>query len=138
MRGMTSTSGRVGVARRRGGAGGGVQGKAQSATIFGHPRGVVVLWSTEVWDRISFHGMQALLVLYLANQLLLPANIGKVVGFPEFRHAIEYLTGPLTIKALAAQIFGLYIGFVYFMPMVGAALGDALLGRRKAVTVARC
>ena len=110
------------------------QGKAQSATIFGHPRGVVVLWSTEVWDRISFHGMQALLVLYLANQLLLPANIGKVVGFPEFRHAIEYLTGPLTIKALAAQIFGLYIGFVYFMPMVGAALGDALLGRRKAVT----
>jgi POT family proton-dependent oligopeptide transporter len=102
-------------------------------TLFGHPRGLLVIWSTEVWDRISFHGMQALLTLYLADQLLLPANIGKVVGIHEFRAGLEFFTGPLSVKALATQIFGLYIGFVYFMPMVGAALGDALLGRRRAI-----
>jgi proton-dependent oligopeptide transporter, POT family len=104
-------------------------------TFFGHPRGLVVIWSTEIWDRISFHGMQALLTLYLANQLLLPANIGKVVGFHEFREGIEFFTGALSVKALATQTFGLYIGLVYFMPMVGAALGDALLGRRRAIVL---
>ena len=106
---------------------------ADTRTIFGHPRGLLVLWSTEVWDRISFHGMQALLTLYLANQLLLPANIGRIVGIHEFRAAIEFFTGPLTIEALATQIFGLYIGFVYFMPFFGGVIGDRLLGRRASV-----
>lgn len=95
----------------------------------------MVLAGTEVWDRVSFHGMQALLTLYLANHLLLPANAAHIVGFQTFRAVIEHATGPLSIKALAAQIFGLYIGCVYFMPMVGAALGDALLGRRTGVVI---
>lgn len=102
-------------------------------TLFGHPRGLAVLAGTEVWDRISFHGMQALLTLYLAKALLLPGHVEHVVGFEPFRTAIAFFTGPLTVKALAAQIFGLYIGLVYFMPMLGAALGDALLGRRPAI-----
>ncbi len=47
---------------------------------FGHPRGLFVLVGTEFWDRVSFHGMQALLVLYMVEQLLLPGHVENVVG----------------------------------------------------------
>jgi POT family proton-dependent oligopeptide transporter len=102
-------------------------------TIFGHPRGLLVLASTEVWDRISFQTMQAILTLYLAKQLLLPANVVKIVGFHEFQGAIEYFTGPLTTRALATQVFGIYIGLVYFAPMFGGMIGDRFLGRRASI-----
>ena len=97
--------------------------------LFGHPRGLIVLAGTEFWDRISFHGMQALLVLYMVEQLLLPGHIEHVVGFAAFRSGIESITGPLSIQALATQIFGLYVGLVYFTPVFGGLLGDRLLGR---------
>jgi POT family proton-dependent oligopeptide transporter len=100
---------------------------------FGHPTGLIPLAGTEFWERISFHGMLALLTLYLAEQLLLPGRIEKVVGFPVFRKVIEDVTGPLSVQALAAQIFGLYIGFIYFTPIFGGLIGDRLIGRRNAV-----
>ena len=71
--------------------------------VFGHPRGLLYIAGTELWDRISFHGMQALLVLYMVEQLLLPGHVEHVVGFAPFRHAIESVTGPLSIQALAFQ-----------------------------------
>jgi POT family proton-dependent oligopeptide transporter len=101
--------------------------------FFGHPPGLGVLVGTEFWDRISFHGMQALLVLYMAGQLLLPGHIEHVVGFTHFRHAIESVTGPLTTQALATQIFGIYVGLVNLTPVFGGLLGDRLIGRRNAV-----
>jgi POT family proton-dependent oligopeptide transporter len=101
--------------------------------VFGHPRGLVVLAGTEFWDRVSFHGMQALLVLYMVEHLLLPGRIEQVVGFAGFRALLESLTGPLTPRALATQIFGLYIGLVHLMPLLGGLLGDRLLGRRRTV-----
>ena len=103
--------------------------------LWGQPRGLWVLAGTELWDRISFHGMQALLVLYMADALLLPGHIEHVVGFAGFRAAIERLTGPLSVEALAAQTFGLYVGLVYFTPVIGGAIGDRLTGRRLAVTL---
>src|SRR5882757_5277829 len=84
---------------------------------FGHPAGLIPLAGTEFWERISFHGMLSLLTLYLAEQLLLPGHVEKIVGFPAFRRVIEGFTGPLSVQALAAQIFGLYIGFIYFTPI---------------------
>src|SRR5579863_6497970 len=84
----------------------------QPRELFGHPRGLVVLAGTEFWDRISFHGMQALLTLYMAEQLLLPGHIEHVAGFAAYRSAIESVTGPLSIRALATQTFGLYVGFI--------------------------
>jgi proton-dependent oligopeptide transporter, POT family len=78
--------------------------------IFGHPRGLATLAGTELWERISFHGMVALLTLYMADQLLLPGHIEKIVGFATYRRLLEGITGPLTIEALATQTFGLYIG----------------------------
>src|ERR1700744_3319192 len=65
---------------------------AASPEVFGHPRGLIVLAGTELWDRISFHGMQALLVLYVVGQLFLPGHIERIVGFTGFRAAIKAVT----------------------------------------------
>src|SRR3954470_22752458 len=102
---------------------------------FGQPRGLWVLAGAELWERISFHGMQALLVLYMAGVLFLPGHVEHVAGFAQFRGAVETVTGPLSVQALAAQTFGLYIGLVYFTPVLGGAIGDRLIGRRAAVTI---
>jgi proton-dependent oligopeptide transporter, POT family len=108
---------------------------SKQAELWGQPRGLWVLAGTELWDRISFHGMQALLVLYMADALLLPGHIEHVIGFAGFRAMVEGLTGPLSVEALAAQTFGLYVGLVYFTPVIGGAIGDRLTGRRIAVTL---
>jgi POT family proton-dependent oligopeptide transporter len=100
---------------------------------FGHPKGLWVLAGTELWDRISFHGMQAMLTLYMAGELLLPGRIERVAGFAGFRAAVEGVTGPLSAQALAVQTFGLYVGLVYFTPVIGGWIGDRLTGRRTAV-----
>lgn len=103
--------------------------------VFGHPRGLVVLAGTELWDRISFHGMQALLTLYMVEQLFRPGHIERIAGFAGFRAAVEHVTGPLSVQALATQIFGIYVGLVYFTPALGGALGDRVLGRTRTVTL---
>jgi POT family proton-dependent oligopeptide transporter len=103
--------------------------------LFGHPRALAYLAGTEFWDRISFHGMQALLTLYLVEQLLLPGHVEKVAGFAGFRRGIEAMTGPLSTQALASQIFGLYVGAATFSPILGGAIGDRWLGRVRAVTL---
>jgi POT family proton-dependent oligopeptide transporter len=108
---------------------------ADGRTLFGHPRGLVFIASTELWDRISFHGMQALLVLYMVGQLLLPGHIERIAGFAQLRSVIEGVTGPLSTQALASQIFGIYVGLVYFTPVFGGLLGDRLLGRIRAVSL---
>jgi POT family proton-dependent oligopeptide transporter len=100
---------------------------------FGHPRALPFLAGTEFWDRVSFHGMQALLTLYLAEQLLLPGHVEHVVGFARFRATIEAVTGPLSTQALASQVFGLYLGLALFAPLLGGALGDRVLGRSRGV-----
>ena len=102
---------------------------------FGHPRGLWVLAGTELWERISFHGMQAILTLYLVSTLLLPGHVDHVAAFGPFRRAIEALTGPLSLQGLATQTFGIYIALVYATPIVGGAIGDRLLSRRVTVTL---
>jgi len=108
---------------------------ANGRDLLGQPRGLFFIGATELWERISFHGMQALLVLYMVEQLLLPGHVEHIVGFPRFRAAIESVTGPLSSQALASQIFGLYVGFVYLVPVFGGVLGDRVLGRRRAVAL---
>ena len=93
-----------------------------------------MLAGTELWDRISFKGMQALLVLYMAGELLQPGRADRVAGFGPFRTAIEAVTGPLSVEAMAVQIFGIYIALVTLTPLIGGFLGDRLLGRRIAIT----
>jgi POT family proton-dependent oligopeptide transporter len=104
-------------------------------SFLGHPRGLAYLAFTEAWERFSYYGMTALLVLYMVNQLLLPGHIEQVAGFATFRTAIESITGPLSTQALASQIFGLYSGFVYFTPMLGGLVADRWIGQRNAVVI---
>ena len=93
--------------------------RAGDATFLGHPKGLFYLAFTEAWERFSFYGMTALVVLYMVNQLLLPGHVEHIGGFAGFRAALETLFGPLSTQALASQIFGLYSGFVYFTPLPG-------------------
>ncbi len=103
--------------------------------VLGHPRGLVYLAGTELWERLSFAGMQALLVLYMVSALLLPGHVERIVGFAGFRSFIEGLTGPLSTQALASQIFGLYVGLVYLLPVFGGLIGDRWLGRQRSVII---
>jgi POT family proton-dependent oligopeptide transporter len=106
---------------------------ADSAELFGHPRGLAYIVFTEAWERFSFYGMQALLVLYMSGYLLHPGVVEQVAGFAALRRTIEVVFGSLSTQALASQIFGLYIGLVYFMPIFGGLLGDRVIGRKRAV-----
>jgi POT family proton-dependent oligopeptide transporter len=102
--------------------------------FLGHPKGLAYLAFTEAWERFSYYGMSALVVLYMVNQLLLPGHVEYVAGFAAFRTTIEGIFGPLSTQALASQIFGLYSGFVYFTPVIGGWLGDRI-GQRSAVVL---
>ena len=79
-------------------------------TFLGHPRGLVVLFLTEMWERFSFYGMRALLVLYLTQ---------------------HFLFGPQE----AQGIYAAYAALVYLMPVVGGMIADKYLGSRKAVII---
>src|SRR5260370_34794928 len=78
--------------------------------FFGHPRGLGWLSYAEFWERFSYYGMQALLVLYMTHRLLQPGHIEHVIGFAAFRAALEAVYGPLSAQAPASVIFGLYPG----------------------------
>jgi len=97
--------------------------------FFGHPRGLWYLAFTEAWERFSYYGMQALLVLYMVKHLLLPGHIEHVIGFESYRHVYGGLSG----QALASAIFGTYSASVYLTPIFGGFLADRLLGRRRTV-----
>jgi POT family proton-dependent oligopeptide transporter len=106
------------------------------ATWLGHPRGLFVLFMTEMWERMSYYGMRSLLVLYMVNHLFIQPDVGqRVLGFTALKGALEAAFGPLATQALSSQVYGLYTGFVYFTPFFGGLLADRLLGRRKAVIV---
>ncbi|MBS0386770.1 MAG: peptide MFS transporter [Proteobacteria bacterium] len=106
---------------------------ARERTFFGEPRGLAYLSFTEAWERFSYYGMTALLVLYMTQQLLLPGHVEHIAGFPAFRVTLESVFGPMTTLALASQIMGLYTGFVYFTPVLGGIVADRIIGRRTAV-----
>ncbi len=78
-------------------------------TIFGHPRGLYILFFTEMWERFSYYGMRGLLILYLTQHFL----------FSDERSAVLY---------------GAYTALVYVMTIIGGTLADRYLGQRKAVT----
>jgi POT family proton-dependent oligopeptide transporter len=103
--------------------------------MFGHPKGLYFLAATEAWERFSYYGMTALVVLYMVNQLLLPGHIENIAGFPAFRATVEGVFGPMSTQALASQIFGLYSGFIYFTPVFGGMIADRWLGQRNAVVL---
>jgi proton-dependent oligopeptide transporter, POT family len=103
--------------------------------FFGHPKGLGYLAGTEGWERFSFYGMQALLMLYISKHLLTPEVAPGVIGLASFRKVVSALFGPMTDFAFAVQIFGLYGGFILVTPLIGAWLGDRVYGRTRMVTI---
>ena len=103
--------------------------------FFGHPVGLGWLAFCELWERFSYYGMQALLVLYLSNYLFLPENIGNVSGMDALRAAIEGVIGQRSPQQLASVVFGLYAGLVYLTPLFGGLLADRVLGRTRTVII---
>src|SRR6202050_1499264 len=87
--------------------------KAMSAnqqTWFGQPRGLTILFLTEMWEIFSYYGMRALLVYYMTKQLMI-------------------------VQEKASLIYGTYQALAYFTPIFGGLIADRWLGKRRAVVI---
>jgi len=62
----------------------------EDRSFIGHPRGLAYIAFTEAWERFSYYGMQALLVLYMVNRLLHPGHIERIAGF-----GLEFVEQPV-------------------------------------------
>jgi len=107
--------------------------QTKPATFLGHPRGLLYLFSTELWERFAYYGMIAILVLYMQNHLFTPGRAEHVLGYGAIKAMLELLTGPLTPQAMASLIYGIYGFLTYAAPFFGGIVADRLLGQRKAV-----
>jgi POT family proton-dependent oligopeptide transporter len=84
-------------------------------TFLGHPKGLYLLFFTEMWERFSYYGMRGILMLYMTklwveNGLNIPSED-------------------------AALIYGFFTGFVYFTPLFGGLIADKFLGQRLSITI---
>jgi POT family proton-dependent oligopeptide transporter len=77
---------------------------------FGQPRGLAILFLTEMWEIFSYYGMRSLLIYYMTEQLL----IGQ---------------------QKASLVYGAYTASAYFTPIVGGVIADRWLGKRRAVVI---
>ena len=73
----------------------------------GHPKGLYLLFVTEMWERFSYYGMRALFMLYMVQALLFD-------------------------KEMASQVYGSYTGLVYLTPLIGGYIADRYLGKSSA------
>lgn len=78
--------------------------------VTGHPRGLYLLFFTEMWERFSYYGMRAILVLFLTKQLMMD-------------------------KAFSSEIYGSFTGLVYLTPIIGGYLADRYWGNRKSIII---
>ena len=79
-------------------------------TWFGHPRGLTVLFLTNMWEQFSYYGMRAILVYYMTKQLLLAQDTSSI-------------------------IYGIYTGVAYFTPLIGGFIADRFLGKKRAIII---
>jgi len=100
---------------------------AHDRAFLGHPKGLGYLAFVEGCERFSYYSMQTLLVLYMVKYLLLPENIGGVIGLQWLQGAAY---GGKEGQPLASAIFGDYSSLVYLTPIAGGLIADRWLGRR--------
>jgi POT family proton-dependent oligopeptide transporter len=74
----------------------------------GHPKGLYVLFATEMWERFNYYGMRAILVLFMTKALLFD-------------------------KAFASNLYGSYTGLVYLTPLIGGFVADRYWGNRRSI-----
>jgi len=88
-------------------------GASSDRQVMGHPRGLVTLFFTEMWERLSYYGMRALLVLFMTDQIV---NGGMDLD-----------------DTSATAIYGIYTALVYLVSLPGGWIADRLLGAQRAV-----
>jgi len=76
----------------------------------GHPKGLYVLFATEMWERFNYYGMRAILVLFMTKALLFD-------------------------KAFASNLYGSYTGLVYLTPLIGGYIADRYWGNKRSIIV---
>ena len=104
--------------------------------LLNHPRGLFVLFFTEMWERFSFYGMKALLVLYMVQYLFAdPERARSVLGYETIRSIIEAFFGQLSAQAFSSHIYGWYTGFVYMTPFFGGLIADRIIGQKRSVYI---
>src|SRR2546427_7778937 len=106
-----------------------------SGEFLGHPRGLAVLCATETWERFSYFGNAALVVLYMVKYLLRPGPMETVLGLGAVKAVLEFLFGQLEPQPFASQLFGFYTGLAYCAPILGGLVADRLLGQRRTVVI---
>jgi POT family proton-dependent oligopeptide transporter len=87
-----------------------MNGRAEPSNWFGQPRGLTILFLTNMWEQFSYYGMRALLVYYMTRQLMISQQHSSL-------------------------IYGTYTSFAYFTPIVGGAIADRYLGKKRAVII---
>ena len=85
----------------------------RDTSFVGHPKGLLTLFATEMWERMSYYGMRGLLVLFMTAAI---AEGGLAIG-----------------TATAVAIYGLYTASVYFMGLPGGWIADRMIGSQKAI-----
>src|SRR5690554_4543042 len=88
---------------------------AGTQTVFGHPAALLILFFTEMWERFSYYGMRALLVVFLVSQIS------------------EGGWGWTNAKAMS--LYGTYTMLVYATPLIGGMIADKITGFRKAIII---
>ena len=83
---------------------------AQPSSWFGQPRGLTILFLTNMWEQFSYYGMRALLVYYMTSTLLFG-------------------------QEKSSSIYGFYTAFAYFTPIIGGTIADRWLGKKRAVII---
>lgn len=83
---------------------------SENSTTKGHPKGLYVLFVTEMWERFSYYGMRALFSLFMIKALIFD-------------------------KALSSDVYGSYTGLVYLTPLIGGYMADRYWGNRKSIII---
>ncbi len=90
----------------------------KAGDFLGHPKGLFLLFTTELWERFSYYAMRAILVLYLVDTTYEKGGFG--LGWSQ---------------ADALSMYGTFTGLVYLTPLIGGWLADQFLGQRKAIYI---
>src|SRR6478752_10142764 len=110
-------------------------GRVAAQEFLGHPRGLAFLFATEMWERFSYYGMRALLVLYMVRYLLPSEHADRVIGLATVKSILESAFGTVGVQPVSSQIYGFYTGLVYLTPFFGGLLADRVLGQHRTIII---
>lgn len=100
--------------------------------LFGHPPGLVLLFLVEMWERFSFYGMRAMLIVYM-TAVVLPDAPTHVAGYQAVCALLHLDPAQAGTVRISSELYGVYSGFVYLTPLLGGLLADRLFGKRATI-----